>query len=533
MTILPVVERELRVAARRRSAFYTRLAAGAVAVAAGAGGLWFEGNWASASTMGGGLFGLLAGIAFLFCLVAGPVFTADVLSEEKREGTLGLLFLTDLRGYDVVGGKLAAASVTAAFSLLATLPVLAIPILMGGVSLERFGQTALALGNALFFSLAAGVLVSAVSENARSAFALTGFLLFLWFGFLPWLADAVGNLGRHDLWWALVMLSPSSAFLMAQETTKYTSMPLTTGNAYAAALAGSHAVAWVFLALAGRVTARIWHEQARSTRIVRWRERWLDLSYGTGERRRQLRTRLLARNPVLWLGSRHRLKRGLLWGFVVLALGVWSVWRILAGEGADSWGSTFFIAWFLQAPLKWLMASEASQRWAAERQSGGLELLLTTPLTVEEILRGQWLAFRRLFGVPAAAVLTIEAVFLTSNLSVSLHDADMAAMTAAGGLVFLWDLHALAWVGLWLGLVKRRPNRAFLGTVFRVLAVPWLAFFLFLFFTGAAGWASIVGIWVLACAACNLLFQAWARRNLKAALREIAAAQFGDNPSKY
>ena len=28
--------------------------------------------------------------------------TADSLSAEKREGTLGLLFLTDLRGYDVV-----------------------------------------------------------------------------------------------------------------------------------------------------------------------------------------------------------------------------------------------------------------------------------------------------------------------------------------------------------------------------------------------------------------------------------------------
>ena len=28
--------------------------------------------------------------------------TADCLSEEKREGTLGLLFLTDLRGYDIV-----------------------------------------------------------------------------------------------------------------------------------------------------------------------------------------------------------------------------------------------------------------------------------------------------------------------------------------------------------------------------------------------------------------------------------------------
>ena len=49
-------------------------------------------------------------ISFIYSLVAGRRFTADCLSEEKREGTLGLLFLTDLKGYDVVLGKVAATS---------------------------------------------------------------------------------------------------------------------------------------------------------------------------------------------------------------------------------------------------------------------------------------------------------------------------------------------------------------------------------------------------------------------------------------
>ena len=55
-----------------------------------------------------GLFWGLTGSAVFYCLLSGVWFTADCLSEEKREGTLGLLFLTDLKGYDVVFGKLVA-----------------------------------------------------------------------------------------------------------------------------------------------------------------------------------------------------------------------------------------------------------------------------------------------------------------------------------------------------------------------------------------------------------------------------------------
>ncbi|HQU46125.1 MAG TPA: hypothetical protein PK867_25150, partial [Pirellulales bacterium] len=41
------------------------------------------------------------------------MLTADCISSERREGTLGLLFLTDLRGHDVVLGKLVVAGLGA------------------------------------------------------------------------------------------------------------------------------------------------------------------------------------------------------------------------------------------------------------------------------------------------------------------------------------------------------------------------------------------------------------------------------------
>lgn len=45
------------------------------------------------------LFTVLTSLAFVAAMSAGMFFASDSLSEEKREGTLGFLFLTDLRGY--------------------------------------------------------------------------------------------------------------------------------------------------------------------------------------------------------------------------------------------------------------------------------------------------------------------------------------------------------------------------------------------------------------------------------------------------
>ena len=102
------------------------------------------------------LFSILAWMAFAYAFAAGVFLTADSLSEEKREGTLGLLFLTDLRGYDVVLGKLAATSLHAVYGVVAAFPVLAISLLLGGLLAGEFWTGLLAILNMLFVSLAAG-----------------------------------------------------------------------------------------------------------------------------------------------------------------------------------------------------------------------------------------------------------------------------------------------------------------------------------------------------------------------------------------
>ena len=75
------------------------------------------------------------------------------------------MFLTDLRGYEVVLGKLLATSLRGFYALLAVVPILAVTLLMGGVSGAQFWKTSLALVNALILSLAAGLFVSALSRD--------------------------------------------------------------------------------------------------------------------------------------------------------------------------------------------------------------------------------------------------------------------------------------------------------------------------------------------------------------------------------
>src|SRR5712691_11249082 len=182
MSVLPIVRRELRVAARKRSTFWLRVAAAITAVVLGSGCL-LVGGWQGIGTaqMGRMLFYALTWTCLAAALSAGLFFTSDCLSEEKREGTLGFLFLTDMRGYDVVLGKLLATSLRCGFAFLAIYPVLAITQLMGGVeagmfvsALSRDGQKALSgtLGLLVLFLVAGPALDSLLALLRKSAFGL-------------------------------------------------------------------------------------------------------------------------------------------------------------------------------------------------------------------------------------------------------------------------------------------------------------------------------------------------------------------------
>src|SRR5438034_5354116 len=164
ITFFPVVERELRLAARRSSTYRLRLLTGVVGIVVLIGVLLNMRNVVSSAAAGKTIFSLLSSAALVYCIVAGAFEAAASLSEEKREGTLGLLFLTDLKSYDVVFGKLTATSLHSFYGLLALVPILGLSLLAGGVTGGELWRMSLVLVNSLFFSTAVGLRVSAASR---------------------------------------------------------------------------------------------------------------------------------------------------------------------------------------------------------------------------------------------------------------------------------------------------------------------------------------------------------------------------------
>src|SRR6266446_2635671 len=210
MTFLPIVVRELRVASRRRATYWLRFFL-ALAVLV----IWFfllVAGRNSAAQRGQMLFMSIGILALGFCLLAGVFLTADCLSEEKREGTIGLLFLTELKGYDVVLGKLMATSIHAFYGLGAVLPLLAYSMLVGGVTLGESCRLGLALLAALFFSLSVGMFVSAHSRDARQAMGRTLLALAASAVLLPVLGLALFALSRSAFWSFLDWPSPLCTF---------------------------------------------------------------------------------------------------------------------------------------------------------------------------------------------------------------------------------------------------------------------------------------------------------------------------------
>ena len=105
MISLPIVERELRVAARRRLTYWLRAAVAAFAMIACL-QLFNDSGSVSPADVGRASFQMLSWLGLVLAFFAAIV-TADCISNERREGTLVLLFLTTLKSRDVVLGKLA------------------------------------------------------------------------------------------------------------------------------------------------------------------------------------------------------------------------------------------------------------------------------------------------------------------------------------------------------------------------------------------------------------------------------------------
>jgi len=547
MTFLPIVDRELRLASRKAWTFWLRVTAAGVALFIASGFMLIAlAEAVGTAQLGGPLFATLSWLSLACALTVGLFFTSDCLSEEKREGTLGFLFLTDLRGYDVVLGKLLATSLRCVFALVAVFPILAIAQLMGGVEPREFWESVLALIHAMFFSLACGMFVSTVSRSGQKALIGTLLLMMVFLAGGPTLDWALAELGTGRFKPLFSLSSPGFVFVSAGRGM----------NLFWNALLPSQAVAWVMLASSCWLIQRTWQEKSTksSAARMRWRYWW---KYGGLKRRAAYRAKMLVVNPIVWLASRERWQRIPAWivlgavavGYVLLfkeaySPALWFVWGFL-----DSAVSMLFYLW---------IASQAAQFFAEARRSGVIELLLATPLSSRELVQGPWRALVRMFAFPVGLyvvmgiLVPIISVFanwdqtwdamLGGNTGRVPLWLSLSGRAALAGVTTVGNLIALSWFGMWMGLASRSALFATFKTLLFVQVIPsfviWFATALLtplliipaINSSGAAStswfmlWFPLIkeAAWMMLALAKDAIFFFWARKKLGVDFRELA-----------
>lgn len=475
MGLLPIIDRELRVAARRGKNYWLRVAAAlAAAVVCGWMVLW-SGRTLPPTLLGKTLFAYLSVLAFAFCLLVGPFITADCISEEKRDGTLGLLFLTELSSYHVVLGKWIATALTGLYGLLAILPALGLPLLLGGVTPGEYGRVALAVVNAIVFSLTAGMFVSALSREQTKATLGSVILILGLTGLVPGLfvffATGVLGIAVNQLP-PLALVSPAYTGYLAMDAS-YKAGP----QLYWTSLALVHGLSWAFMVATAVMLPRVWREDPSEKPVTRsW---WLRFGYTRGWKR-AFRRRLDI-NPVFAASARSRWPHFVFW--ILVTLVAINVYWIAVGSRKNPAAFQFHqnFAYALIFTNRVWITVMACHFFLEARRTGALELLLTSPLPVRTLLRGHRRSLWQYFFWPIFAIGLLHVAYVLANWQATQPRTFAAGsmlpyyvISAANSYVsFLTDVFALCAVGAWLSLSLRKAGLALLLTFAFVILIPW------------------------------------------------------------
>ena len=489
---LPVAQRELIAAAHRRSTYRTRW----LVALAGAGVVSWFCLWIGDRNprgMGFGLVAVLGGGALVFAGLAGLFLTSDAIAAERRDGTLGLLFLTPLQPRDVLAGKLVAQGINAVCAILAIFPLICLAWILGGITGGELFRFLLALLNVLFVSLSLGLAVSAWGERSGAVVSRTAAglgALAIWPG-LMWLSGLSADTGVGEAATWIGALSPLQALGFASDGNFRT-------TGFWGSLGLGHLTGWALLAIAAVGLRRGWRRTGGSgPRAGTARPRWL--APADEEPRR------LPVQAVTALFYRSRRSRQWAWLMVGLPVVVFGICAGVAGF-ESALGCYALASLAAGAVLKGWYAWEAVASVAYVREQGGLELLLTTPLTDVEFGAGLRRHLDGIFIAPWVVLYGVDFLLVSGigGPSFGAFGAMFLLFAAAATLLQCW---CMVMGGLWWGAREPRLNVAwaknfFLGSGLAYLTTP-------LCFIGCLV-PLFVGIWLKA--------------RLRAPLREIVAS---------
>ncbi len=463
MQIWPIAVRELRAEARRGSNYWLRLL-GAGAMVLMIGPVLMDPSLPPAQT-GSRLFYTLNAVAFVAIWLLVPLTMADCVSREKREGTLGLLFLTSLRPTTIVGGKCLIHGWRAFTLLLAMIPIWFFPVLLGGVAWQDIVLALMLNGGAVALAMAAGLLATAFFKDGTRVMLMAevfSLLLGLWFirahyreffgvhvrqgnikatqmG-LPanWTQQQLLNWYLHNgaplqklieqfqlstglapndqySWWrwrgGVSLTINWSENWSKTNAAFYQAWLLHVGKLFIE----SWLAFWVIFGLAAWRVKQAWRDQPASAQQIKVENYFCSPRYMKSLFRGKM-ARAMNQNPIGWLQQHSWQARATRWGWC-LALIIAECLIVTDPEIMQVLRRQQWLAVLLLLSLAFVSAGSFRQ----EREMGSMELLLVTPLREFQIifgrLRGIWSQF-----FPALMVLLVAWLYLAKDSRVFSYD---------------------------------------------------------------------------------------------------------------
>ena len=434
------------------------------------------------AALGEGFYFAIATVQLALVLLVAPAATAGAICVDRARGTLTHMLVTDLSDPEIVLGKLAARLLPVFALVAATVPVLALAGLLGGIIIEAIATLTLItlslaiLGCAL--ALAFSVRATKVHEVLMAVYGIEA----VWIvGPLVW--EVLQGLGLPvglPGWY--VNINP---FVLCWAPYAW---PNSVGIAFYALVPGGALVLSAGLVAYSvlRLRAEATHGSGGGIRVFSWISRaraWL-------EARRPGPS--LDLDPVLWRewrrGRPSRLAR-VIWGcYAALAL-AGTAWSIrLACDGGDP--DTLGVVSGLQATFGLLLVSiTAPTALAEERARGSLDVLMTTPLSTDRIVLAKWWGAYRIVPalafLPAMGALLIgfsapdispRAIFSSAQTPDPVGWIDRVAFVCLPTALMLAQGAVVTSIGLALATWMRRLGRAIAASVaiYAVIALGWL-----------------------------------------------------------
>jgi ABC-type Na+ efflux pump permease subunit len=397
--VWPVLQRELRETARRPANHWLRVGSGAAGIFMVYGTSRLFGQYMTPSAIGTQIFLALHRMLLLLIFCVVPIMSADCIAREKREGTLGLLFLTGLTPAGIVVGKSLVQGLRAFTMWVAVLPALAIPFLSGGVTwVQTIAAVRLEFCTAVY-CLSAGLLASTLARKRAMAIALSLLLasLLLWvfagmsaFGLLPRPAAVMGYTtgnyatgGRYYFSGQVITYSNSlnARYYAMAVGRPWWKVGITSLRESAFSVLLVVCMFIFVLRIAARRIDESWQDKPPSVKRENFFKRYstpLFREWLVGRMRRSL-----DRNPIAWLQQYSWKARAIKWG---LCLAFVSFECMMVRGNLDRVEEAQII---LVVILAAVFTFSGVNSFLDEKRTGALELMLTTPISPNQIIYGR------------------------------------------------------------------------------------------------------------------------------------------------